>query len=246
MKKVLGCTGRGWLCLLSVVILSSVLAARAEVQSGQVSIKYVRGTATYANGGAFQPLHAGSELGRGATRQCGPDGAVDLVLQYNGTVLRLLPNSTLSFDKLDKELAGEQVITETSVKLIAGRLIGSQRKLATPSTFRIAMADGLATIKGTEYLVRADGAVTVLSGSVKVIYNLPNGMGSIQVEVAAGYSFDPATGKVVKTTADFLQNIVDDVKAVQDNARVFKVDGTTVVVKPERVIAPTRPHGNNA
>jgi hypothetical protein len=170
---------------------------------------------------------------------------VDLVLQYNGTVLRLIHDSELAFDKLDKQSAGEQVITETSVHLLAGAVIGSQRKLAKPSVFQIAAGDAVATIIGTEYLVRADGAVTVLSGSVKVIYNLPHNGGSVQVDVPAGYSFDPKTGKVVPTTPDFLKNIIADVNTVRQNAQVFKAGGATIVVKPEGPVSPTRPHGNN-
>jgi hypothetical protein len=137
------------------------------------------------------------------------------------------------------------VITETSVHLLAGSVIGSQRKLAKPSTFQIAMGDGVATIVGTEYLVRADGAVTVLSGSVKVIYNLPHNGGSVQVDVPAGFSFDPKTGKVVPTTSAFLQNIIADVNTVRENARVFKTGGATIVIKPEGPISPIKPKGNN-
>ena len=102
---------------------------------------------------------------------------------------------------------------------------------------------GVATIKGTEYLVRSDGAVTVLSGSVQVIYNLPGNRGSINVTVPAGYSFDPSTGKVVLTTAAFLQNIIADIDTVRQNAKVFKAGGATVVVKPNGVLTSTK--GNN-
>jgi len=69
-----------------------------------------------------------------------------------------------------------------------------------PSHFQITTPMGVAYIVGTEYLVRSDGAVTVLNGSVSVTYNLPGNKGSIQVQVPAGYSFNPATGTVVPTT----------------------------------------------
>jgi len=189
------------------------------------------------------PLKENMTVGRGAVLKTSADSTVDLILQHSGTVLRLTPNSTLSFDKLNKEAAGEEVITETSLNLVEGSIVGSQRKLASPSTFEINLPGGVATIKGTEYLVRADGAVTVLSGSVSVNYNLPHNGGSVRVVIPAGFSFNPATGQVVATTPAFLQNIIADINTVRQNAQVFKAGGTTVVVKPEGTISPTK--GNN-
>src|ERR1044071_9272040 len=119
------------------------------------------------------PLKENLVLTRGAEIKTGNDTTVDIILQYNGTVLRLLGNSTLSFDKLNKENAGEEVITETSLNLKSGCILGSQRKLAVPSSFEVNTPRGIVTIKGTEYVVRSDGAVGVLSGSVQVIYNPP-------------------------------------------------------------------------
>ena len=243
MKYVPVFSGRAVLSLLAAVACSSLLVANAEVQSGRVLIKAVQGAVSYSTGADWQPLKENLTLGRGAEIRTGANANVDLILQYNGTVLRLMPNSVLSLDKLNKENAGEEVITETSLKLKAGSILGSQRKLATPSTFQVNIPGGVATIKGTEYLVRADGAVTVLSGSVQVIYNLPHNGGSIKVDVPAGFSFNPATGAVVPTTSGYLQNIIADINTVRENANVFKAGGATIVVKPENVLSPTK--GNN-
>ena len=102
----------------------------------------------------------------------------------------------------------------------------------------------MATIVGTEYLVRADGAVTVLSGAVSINYNLPGNGGSVKVDVPVGSSFDPATGQVVPTTPDYLQSIIADITTTKNNAEVFKVDGATVVVKPDEPVSRFSP-GNN-
>jgi len=241
MKYVRSCTGG---IVAGVAILGlTLIAANAEVQSGQVLIQAVKGEATYSTGGAWQPLKQNSVLDRGTAIKTGADSTIDLMLQYNGSALRLTPNSTLNFEKLDRETAGESFITETSLKLVEGSLVGSQRKLANPSRFQINLPAGVATIKGTEYLVRADGAVTCVSGSVKVVYNLPGNGGSVNVTVDAGFSFDPATGKVVPTSAAYLQHITADIDTVRQNAQVFKAGGATVVVKPEGSLSPTK--GNN-
>jgi hypothetical protein len=230
--------------LLAVCLANYLAPANAQLQSGQVLVKAVQGSASYSvKGGQALPLKENLVLSRGAVLKTGPNSTVDLILQYNGTVLRLMPGSTLGFDKLNKEDASEATITETSLNLVAGSILGSQRKLATPSTFEVNIPGGVATIKGTEYLVRSDGAVTVLSGSVQVIYNLPHNGGSVKVTVPAGSSFNPATGTVVPTTAAFLQNIIADIDTVRQNAKVFKAGGATVVVKPRGVLSPTK--GNN-
>jgi len=247
MKDVSVCTGKVLSCLVAIVALSVALnsTSRAEVQSGQVLIQGVKGAATYSTGDRWMPLKENMTVGRGAVLKTSADSTVDLILQHSGTVLRLTPNSTLSFDKLNKEAAGEEVITETSLNLVEGSIVGSQRKLASPSTFEINLPSGVATIKGTEYLVRADGAVTCLSGSVSVNYNLPHNGGSVRVLVPAGFSFNPATGQVVATSQAFLQNIVADINTVRQNAQVFKAGASTVVVKPEGTISPTAGKGNN-
>lgn len=245
MKDVSACTGRvlSYLVVLIALSVVSISTSKAEIQSGQVLIQAVKGVATYSSGARWLPLKENMTVGRGAVLKTAADSTVDLILQSSGTVLRLTPNSTLSFDKLNKEAAGEEVITETSLNLIEGSIVGSQRKLASPSTFEINLPGGVATIKGTEYLVRADGAVTCLSGSVSVNYNLPHNGGSVRVIVPAGFSFNPATGQVVATSQAFLQNIIADINTVRANAQVFKAGGATVVVKPEGVVSPTK--GNN-
>jgi len=244
MKYVPGCTGRAVLSLLAASVVSYLSSANAEVQSGQVLVRAVQGAATYSvDGGKAMPLKENVVLSRGTVVQTPANSTVDLILQYNGTVLRLLPDSTLGFDKLNKESAAEGTITETSLRLVAGSILGSQRKLASPSTFEVNIPGGVATIKGTEYVVRADGAVSVLSGSVQVIYNLPGNGGSVKVTVPQGSSFNPATGKVVTTTSAFLMNLIADIDTVRQNAKVFKAGGATVVVKPESVLSPTK--GNN-
>ena len=241
MMYVRSCMGRVILPVLLTLVATSPSISNAEVQSAQVLIKEVKGAATYATsvGGKFKSLHNKMTLTHGAVIKTGADGIVDLMLSSSKTALRLRPNSELRLDKLTQEPGGEAVITESSLNLVSGSIVGVQRKLAAPSKFQIKMGGGVATIVGTEYLVRADGAVTVLSGSVEVNFNLPGGGGSIHAIIPAGYSFDPATGQVVPTSPAFLQNIIADVETTKQNAMSFKVGGANVVVKAEKEISPT-------
>lgn len=227
-----------------LAFFSSLPSALAGPQSGQVWLKEVSGEVLFSvNDGPWQPLKAPCWLGAGAVIKTGRDATADMLLQYNGSALRLLPESTLRLEKLHKQSTGEQLITETRLKLEAGSLVGSQRKLAKPSHLDVATPAGVATIVGTEYVVRADGAVTVLSGAVSVHFNLPGNKGSVKATVPAGSSFDPATGQVVPTTPAFLLNLIAHIVTVRNNAETFKINGATLVVKPEEFSSPTK--GNN-
>src|SRR5262245_21375702 len=94
-------------------------------------------------------------------------------------------------------------------------------------TFVISMLRATALSKATtgfatEYLVRVDGAVIVLSGSVSVVFNSPGDQASAKADVPAGYTFDPVTGVVVPTSASDLHNIIADVNTERRNAQQFK------------------------
>lgn len=228
--------------LLLTQLTGPVLSARAQSQPVQAVVHAVQGAATWRVGATWQPLQENHLLGAGATIKTADNTTVDLFLPESGTVLRLLPNSEVRFDRMDEMPGGERPITTTRLTLLAGSLIGSQRKLLGASQFHINLAHGLARIVGTEYLVRADGSVSCLSGEVTVRYNLPGNGGSVKADVPAGFSFDSATGKVVPTTPAYLQNIIADVVAVRKNAQVFKIGRATLVVNAtEKPVSPTHP-----
>jgi hypothetical protein len=228
--------------LLALVVKN----AYGEIEPGQVLVKFVTGEATYSTtDNHWQPIEAGDSLSRNALIKTGPASTADLIILQSGTVLRMMADTTLGFTELDQEQTGEETITETSVKLLSGAIVGSQRKLPTTSHFDVLLPGGVATIRGTEYYVRADGAVTVISGAVSVHYNLPGNGGSVKATVPAGFSFNPATGEVVATTPDFLANILAHIDVLRNNARVFKTGGATLIVKPVQEISPATPRGND-
>ena len=223
-----------------VLLLGAGAAAKsnAVTQPAEVVIQDVIGTASYSAGGTWQPLKKNMKVSQGAIIKTDADSTVDMLLYSSFTALRLTPNSRLRVDTLNKEDGFDMAVTDTTLTLLAGSIAGTQRKLAAPSRFQINVASGTATIVGTEYVVRADGAVTVTSGTVSLNFNLPGSGGSVKVTVSAGFSFDPATGKVVPTTAAYLQDIVAHLSTTKQNAQVFKIDGATLVVKPVQFISP--------
>ena len=238
---------RAALVALLAIVLSTPFAVQAKMRTGQVFVYSSSGevTATVPDG-TRQVITSRGNLDVGTVLTTGADSTIDLILGYNGTVLRLAPNSVLRIVQLDQDVAGESIITETKLELLTGALAGTQRKLALPSFLEIKTPKAVARIRGTEYYVRADGAVSVISGEVSINYNRPGGGGSVKVNVPAGFSFDPSTGTVVPTTAAYLQNIIAHIIATRNNAETFKVNGANLVVKVEKdSLSPHKPKGNN-
>jgi hypothetical protein len=215
-------------------------------QNAVVLVKAVTGHVEYSvAGGPWQDAKTDDALSEGTVIRSHDNSTADLFLPYSGTTLRLIPNSIVKVDCLERYFTQVENITRTRLVLVKGSLVGSQRKLPRASSFAIVTDKGEAVIKGTEYVVRNDGAVTVLSGAVSVHYNLPGNGGSVKVVVQPGQSFNPATGTVVPTTAAFLQDSIAHINTVRQNAETFKAGGATIVIKPEDFISPTTPNGNN-
>ena len=212
--------------VLSLVIIlgaGSASKSNAVMQPAEVVIQDIVGTASYSAGGTWQPLKKNMRLSQGAIIKTDADSTVDLIFHSSSTALRLTPNSSLRLDKLDKEAGLDMEVTDTTLTLLTGSIAGTQCKLAAPSRFQINVAGGVATIVGTEYLVRADGAVSVVSGTVSINYNMPGAGGSVKVSVPAGFSFDPATGQVVPTTSAYLQNIIAHIETTRTTRRSSKL-----------------------
>jgi len=231
------------MCVLILAIATPLFAQTFSNATG-VICKTISGNVEFSTEpGQWQSLRLDSKLGGGSVIRTHEDSTLDFYLDESKTTLRLMPDSKLAIKTLKVWQAEDQSVTDTELTILEGGIVGAQKKLMKPSHFQIALPNGIATIVGTEYLVRADGAVTVLNGSVSVNYNLPGNKGSVQVDVPAGYSFNPATGKVVPTTPAYLTSIIADVNTVKENAEVYKAGGATVVVKADQFVSPTK--GNN-
>ena len=231
MKRITFLPIRSWLSVVAFV--TSTFFAVAASETTTVVLKTISGNVEYSTtSGQWRPLQINTKLVGGSIIRTHAASTVDFYLQESKTTLRLTPESRLAIESLQVWRTGVQNVTDIKLRLLEGSIVGSQRKLAKPSHFEIETPRAVASIVGTEYVVRADGAVTVLSGSVSVIYILPGNPVSVNVGVSAGYSFDPASRDVVPTTPAYLQDIIADIVTERQNAEVFKVAGPTLVVRP--------------
>lgn len=238
MKQFGGRAGGLALSLVVALGAGSTSTSHAVMQPAEVVIQDMVGSGSYFVGGVWQPLKKNMTLSQGAIIKTDADSTVDLLFNSSRTSMRLTPNSSLRLDKLNKQTGFNMDVTDTVLTLLSGGIAGTQRKLEAPSRFKINVAGETATIVGTEYFVRSDGAVSVISGEVSINYNKPGNGGDVKITVAAGYSFDPATGKVVPTTPAYLNNIIAHINTTKRNAQVFKVGGATLVVKPIEFVSP--------
>lgn len=235
---------------LSGVICSGVFfiaclgAVCAEWQGAEVLVKSVHGRGSYCvDKMNWLPLAPNVTLRQGAVLRTDGNSTADVVMNSSGTALRLIPSTLLEVKQLDKEVAGEEVITRTLLELRAGGLIGSQRKLERPSTFQIQTRAGTVNIGRTKYLVLADGTVRCVAGSLWVASNIE---GNVEPEIAvpAGFSFDPGTGALAGIEPAILTTMVADVDAVHQNAKSLKMgSGLAVTRLEDRKVSPTT--GNN-
>lgn len=229
---------------LFVLFAAGLFAAHAEHQNGQLLIKSVRGQASYCTDGVkWHPLSPGVVLGKGAVLRTGGNSTADVVLKSSGTALRMVPNTFLEVASLEKEVAGEEVITWTVLDLRAGGVIASQRKLDPLSRFQINTLAGPVTIGRTEYLVQADGTVKCFAGRIWLDGNFTGN--ATAIGVPAGFSFDPITRTVAPIQASFLTVVAADLDAVRQYASTAKKDPGHVIfnMADQDKVSPTK--GNN-
>ena len=190
--------------LVGAFVVSSVQAGEA----GKAVVRSIRGSAQYAaEGGLWLPLKVGQVLNPGSTVRTANDSQVDLFMDQNGPIVRLVENTTLGIDKLNFEATGIDTIIETQLDLKSGRIVGIVTKMAATSKYEIKTPNGVAGIRGTEFDISATSVVRVVSGSLVVVYVKSDGTVITQI-VNAGEMFVPAAGAVDQIPADQLSQLV--------------------------------------
>jgi hypothetical protein len=156
----------------ALALLLAASAAQAAV--GKAVVRAVRGTASYSEqGGDWKPLKAGKVLDPGSSVKTGVASQVDLFLDENGPIVRVIEDSTLGIDKLDVDRTGAETVIETQLDLRQGTIQGVVKKLAAASKYEVRTPTTVAGIRGTEYEISANGVSHVIVGSVQIAYTNP-------------------------------------------------------------------------
>jgi hypothetical protein len=108
-------------------------------------------------------------------------------------VVHLLDDTYVVFDNLTAVDTGADRVTETMIDLKKGSIFGTVKKQAAASRFEIKIPNGVAGIRGTIFLISANGNIACLTGSVVAAFTNPAGEVATQV-VGAGQQFNIGSG----------------------------------------------------
>ena len=131
-------------------------------------------------------------------------------------VVRILPDSVLSFDRMTAVETGGDRVTETELDLRTGAMFGAVKKQAAASRFEIKIPNGVAGIRGTYFYANSRGLFSCLNGSLVAAYTNADSTPGTQV-VAGGNQFNTATREMAPIGASLLSQLnlmVNDVSAL--------------------------------
>lgn len=156
--------------------------------AGKAEVTAVRGIASI-NGA---PAKKGDTAGTGAQIATGAGAELSLYLGVNGPNVVVGEATKVTLEELSADTSGPEAVITTKMKLDEGRISGFVKKTSDQSTYTVVTPTTTAAIRGTKYMVTADGFVYVWEGCVDVIYNGNNAAGAgNHFQVCAGQAFDP-------------------------------------------------------
>jgi len=163
----------------------------------------------------------------------GGDGTKPPPIDQN--FIRMQENTVLSLDKLTATDTGAGIVTDTQLDLRAGKIFGTVKKLSPASLYEVKIPNGVAGIRGTIYVISADGVVSVLSGTVVVAYVNADGQ-VIRREVPSGRQYDPRTDTLSDISPAGKREIVESILECSlrpmMTSTVFPLDGTQIYISP--------------
>lgn len=229
---------------LAVAAFCSTISVEAAQR--QAVVRGVRGTANYSTdaGANWKKLNVGMRLNQNSVIRTAPGSTVDLFLGDNGPVVRVTESTTMGIDRLTYEAMGNETVIETQLDLRNGRILGNVKKLAAASKYEVKTPQGVAGIRGTRYDIRADGTVTVIEGTVLVVY-VVGGQPQPAVQVNAGQTVTPPAQagdpiRVVDANPTVIQQITGEINQSTEIAtETVDVDGTptvVIVVEPDEAL----------
>ncbi|MDP1578682.1 MAG: FecR domain-containing protein [Candidatus Didemnitutus sp.] len=246
--------------------LALTLAASAQTNVGVIKIGKIEGEVTRISAdGKTTLLKAGDRVGETDAIATGRDSLVVLVFM-NGSSVKIGADSRLSIDefKMDPlaediqvaDLQNEPSVSQTSLSLAYGEMIGEVKKLNTASNYTIKTPVGAAGIRGTTYRIvfrpTGDGRAFTFqlsTGEGLVVFEGTTQAGSGRVDVAQDQevvvtaTVNPTTGEVTLTAPSSAQTISVEAKAQIDTAvtQVIKEakDNTIITVVEQK--APVEP-----
>ena len=195
------------LALLALVALATSAGA-ADTHAGWAKVRYIVGHPEYQKAGTptWQKLERYMILHPGDSVRCNAESHADLIIGLNNGNVQVSPNSEVLLDKLTLTFTGLETIHDTKLTLKSGAMYGNVNRMPTGSKYEVKTPKGIAGIRGTRYLIYADGRLVVTEGCV--LYSVLQPDSTFKVfEVCAGYAYDPATGGTRQATSEEKEDV---------------------------------------
>ena len=158
-----------------------------------------------------------------------PDSPVRGMITYKPSaeqnMVRLIPNTTLSIDRLNTTDTGADTVSDTELDLKEGKLFASVKKLSGASQYLVKVPNGVAGVRGTWFSFGADGSCAVYESQngglllALTIHGVP-----FTVQINAGQLFNaslitpgggqPSTSPIPPELAKVLSQVFDALKTV--------------------------------
>jgi len=166
------------------------------------------------------------------------DGSVRDMVSYNAVaqqnVIRMESDTVLAIDKLLISNTGVDAVSDTELDLRQGTIFGNVKKLSAASQYLIKTPNGIAGIRGTTFIISANGDITVISGSMVASHVGPNGQVSTVV-LGPGDQYDPSNGQVTHLTPQQLSKAEQTavfIMTLEKGIISFASDRTIIYISP--------------
>jgi hypothetical protein len=127
-----------------------------------------------------------------------PDSPVRGMITYQPSaeqnMVRLIPNTTLSIDRLNTTDTGADTVSDTELDLKDGKIYASVKKLSGASQYLVKVPNGVAGVRGTWFSLGALGEVAVYEstgGGLLLAVTIKGTPYTVQVN--PGFQFSPSS-----------------------------------------------------
>ena len=143
------------LALISLALVAGISTrAKAEEAIGQV--KTASGEVTVVRGGVSQKVGPGERVFQSDLLATGADGSVGITFADN-SMLSLGPDSRLSLDQFRFDTTTHEGVFDSSLATGTLAVKSGQIVKQTPEAMKVRTPGALLGVRGTEFVVRADG-----------------------------------------------------------------------------------------
>jgi len=150
---------RGVILIQSALIVLSIAAsapAPATAEGAIGRIKTASGEVTVVRGGASQKVAPGDGVYQSDAFATGPDGSLGITFTDN-SMMSLGPDSKLTLDQFRFDTTTHEGVFDSSLAKGTLAVKSGQIVKQTPEAMKVRTPGALLGVRGTEFVVRADG-----------------------------------------------------------------------------------------